>query len=445
MTRSHAGLQLSPGSRVAIVGGGPAGSFAALHLLRFAHQLSLPLTVTVFERKDFRRRGPAGCNKCAGILSSRAVRGLQELGLQIPERLVMARLEGYVLHLAGHAIPIARPEPGRAIISVYRGGGPLRANLAQDVSFDAWLLDEACAAGAEVATANVRKISAGPRMEVQTDAGQEDFDLVFLASGVNAHPPVLEGLAYRPPRTEVMAQDELALEKPLTLTQRTQAQVHVGQQAGLTFGALIPKGDLLNVSLLGHGLSGDPVSDFLQRADCQWLDAAGRRRLCGCRPRIAVAPAQRPFADRFVAVGDAAVTRLYKDGIGSALVTARQAAWTALHAGIAQTAFARHYGPLYRSIAWDNRIGQLLFWPWQGRESWLYRLWEQGWRHVLEAEQALPVHRRYGHLALWSMLTGDDSYARIARRALHPAIIGALLWSPFAGGWSWSGGDTVTG
>jgi len=429
MARACAGLCLSSGSRVAIVGGGPAGSFAALHLLRFAHQLSLPLTVTIFERKDFRRRGPEGCNKCAGILSTRAVQGLRELGLQIPERLVMARLEGYVLHLASRTLEIAQPEPDRTIISVYRGGGPRCADLAQDVSFDAWLLDEARAAGAEVVAANVRKISAGARMKVTTDAKQEAFDLIFLANGVNAHPPALEGVAYRPPRTEVMAQDELALDKPLTLAQRTQAHVYVGQQARLIFGALIPKGDLLNVSLLGHGLRGDPIGDFLQRVDCRWLKGAGCRRLCGCRPRIAVTPPQRPFADRFVAVGDAAVTRLYKDGLGSALATARQAAWTALYAGISQAAFARHYGPLCRSIAWDNHIGQLLFWPWQGRQSWLNRLWERGWRHVLETEQALPVHRRYAHQALWSMLTGDDSYARIARRALHPAMIGVFLRS----------------
>ncbi len=78
MTQRHAGLHLSSGSRVAVVGGGPAGSLVALHLLRFASRMAIPLSVTIFERKDFGRRGPAGCNKCAGILSARVMQGLSQ-------------------------------------------------------------------------------------------------------------------------------------------------------------------------------------------------------------------------------------------------------------------------------------------------------------------------------------------------------------------------------
>ncbi len=437
MPQDGAGLHLFPGARVAIVGGGPAASFAALHLLRFARQLGLPVSVTIFERKDFGRRGPAGCNKCAGILSARAERGLQALGLQIPEHLVLARLEGYTLHMAGHAIDIARPEPDRTILSVYRGGGPLRGNLPPTVSFDAWLLSEACAAGATLVTANVRKLVAGPLMNVVADGGQESFDLVVLATGVNAAPPATEGFDYTPPKTEVMAQDELVLRMPLPPAQRRQAHVYVGQQAGLIFGALIPKGDYLNLSLLGHDLSGDPVKAFLAQADCSWLGEASAGRVCGCRPRIAVAPAPRPFADRFVAVGDAAVTRLYKDGIGSAYVTARQAVWTAFHAGISAQAFARGYAPLCRAIAYDNRIGQLLFAPWVGRQTRLYHLWERGWARILLAEESLPIQQRRGHLALWNMLTGDDSYGRITRNALHPRIVGTFVAGLLAEVWPW--------
>jgi flavin-dependent dehydrogenase len=424
MIHSPHGPQLLAGARVAVIGGGPAGSFAALHLLRFARQLNRPIAVTIFERKDFRRRGQSGCNKCAGLLSLRAMRGLEELGLQLPESLVMARLDGYVVHLAGHAIAVTPPDPDRRIVSTYRGGGPLRGDPLPDVSFDAWLLDQARAAGAEVAAADVRSLTAGAQVQIETRDTREPFDMVILASGVNARPPKMDGLAYVPPKTEVMAQDELLLETP-TRSPRTQAHVYVGRQPGLVFGALIPKGRFLNVSLLGHRLKGDPVGDFLGRPDCRWVGEQPRR-LCGCRPQIAVAAAQQPCADRFVAVGDAATTRLYKDGIGSAFSTARQAAWTALHVGISHQAFAEHYLPLCRSMALDNRIGQLLFWPWQGKRGWLYSLWERCWLRVLLAEQTLPAAQRRGHLALWNMLTGDDSYAHIARHALHPKIFGLV-------------------
>lgn len=150
---------LSPGDRVAVIGGGPAGSFAALHLLRFASRLAIPLSVTVFERKDFHQRGPAGCNKCAGVLSDRARRGLAKLGLQIPEEIVQARLEGYILRVDGRAIEVIRPDPGPPILSVYRGGGPLRGRPPPGISFDGWLLSQAQMAGATVVAANVQRIS----------------------------------------------------------------------------------------------------------------------------------------------------------------------------------------------------------------------------------------------------------------------------------------------
>ena len=62
--------RLSDGSRVCIVGGGPAGCFAALHLLDQAEKQGLRLEVLIFEPRDFNRPGPSGCNRCAGILSS---------------------------------------------------------------------------------------------------------------------------------------------------------------------------------------------------------------------------------------------------------------------------------------------------------------------------------------------------------------------------------------
>ncbi len=425
MAQAAADFHLSSGARVAIIGGGPAGSFFALHLLRFARQVSRPLSITIFERKDFSRRGPPGCNKCAGILSSRLLRGLGELELHLPEHLIMGHLESYILHLANETIEIAQPDPGRKITSVYRGAGPLHADLPPEVSFDAWLLAEARAAGTEVISANVRRITAGTPMKVETEQWQRPFDLVVLATGVNARPPDIAGLSYTPPRTEVMAQDELRPGTPLTAAEKRQVQVYVGQQSGLLFGALIPKGELLNVSLLGHGLPHDAVGKFLQSPEHRGLAEAVIQRLCGCNPRIAVSPARGPFADRFVAVGDAAVTRLYKDGIGSAFLTAQRAAWTALHVGISRQAFARGYEPLCRSMALDNRVGRFLFWLWQQSQARPY--WARFWLRLLLAEKALPMPKRHGHHALWGLLTGDDSYITIARNLLRRGVLGALV------------------
>src|SRR5512138_3221015 len=78
-------------------------------------------------------------------------------------------------------------------------------------------------------------------------------------------------------------------------------------------------------------------------------------------PNIAVHGAPKPFADRFLFIGDCGVTRLYKDGLGAAYRTAKAAARAAVFEGVSERAFARHYLPVCRNIQGDNRMGRLAF------------------------------------------------------------------------------------
>ena len=72
--------KLVDGSRVAVMGAGPAGSFFAYFLLDMAQRVGLSLQVDLYEPRDFSRSGPVGCNMDAGIISESLVQHLAAEG-----------------------------------------------------------------------------------------------------------------------------------------------------------------------------------------------------------------------------------------------------------------------------------------------------------------------------------------------------------------------------
>jgi flavin-dependent dehydrogenase len=218
-----------------------------------------------------------------------------------------------------------------------------------------------------------------------------------------------------------MAQDEA--ERPRELAPDV-VHVYFGYPPGLLFGALIPKGSYVSVSLLGRALLPDAVSDFLDGHGLAPLFPGGRARACGCGPRVAVGPARGYFADRFVVVGDAAVTRLYKDGIGAAAMTAEAASRAAFERGLSHTDFERGYAPVCRGLAADGRYGRLCFALWD-RTRRLPRLL-RGWQRAVQAERDLPPAGRLHIRILWGMFTGDMSYRQIFWLSVSPAALRGL-------------------
>ena len=78
-------LKLRSGSRIAIIGGGPAGSFFAHFALKLARQEGLDIAVTIFDGKNFLRQGPPGCNMCAGVISETLLARLEKEEIRLPE------------------------------------------------------------------------------------------------------------------------------------------------------------------------------------------------------------------------------------------------------------------------------------------------------------------------------------------------------------------------
>ena len=69
-------LKLDDGSKIAVIGGGPAGSFFTYFALDFANRFGIEIEIDVYEAKNFNLTGPVGCNHCGGIVSESLVESI---------------------------------------------------------------------------------------------------------------------------------------------------------------------------------------------------------------------------------------------------------------------------------------------------------------------------------------------------------------------------------
>jgi len=418
--------KMANGSRIAIIGGGPAGSFFALYLQHYAREAGVYPEIVIYQQHQFDELGPRGCKGCAGILSVALLPNLKELGLTVPDEIIQSKIEQYAVHSPYASITISNPEKEIQIISVYRGGGPRLSHYENRVSFDGWLLGEARKRGVRVEYETVSRIYLEREAVLEVTGKMLRYDLVVLASGVQTKLLAVLGLEYVPPKTQIMAQDELyAGTAQVKSRLGNVAHAFLIPHSQLIFGTLVPKGPFINVSVLSHGGHPISVTDFLRYDIVRDMLPEQYERACGCRPRAAISYAHNYYADRFIAVGDAVVSRLYKDGIGSSLLTAREAARTVVHRGLSRQDFKRHYEPLCTSIKNDNRWGQLLFSiNNRTKDSRTFLLAQH---RLIGDEQSSTRGPQPFTKAAWGMFTGSYSYRSIARMTLRPASLANLF------------------
>jgi flavin-dependent dehydrogenase len=411
--------------RIAVIGGGPAGSFFALYALKYAAEANRKISVTIYETRDFWRPGLAGCNKCAGLVPPAVFGQFGSLGVSVPPELIYNRIDRYSLNTPAGALTATEADPRARIVATYRGAGPRPGHPDGSIGFDGLMIEEAISRGARLRRRRVQAIRRGQPVEVVSEGEGEYYDLAVLATGINAESPALEGFAYRPPPTSSMCQTELYLGQR-EVEARLGTGVHIFLPADdiAAYGILIPKGPFVTVSLLGPRSQMSSMKRFLDLPEVRAVVGSDAHRLCGCLPRVSVGLAQHVCDDGFVAIGDAGATRLYKNGIGSALAAAERAAWTAVTHGCARADFERHYMPLCRRIDRDNWFGKLLFLevPLLKRFGPVarahYRLAADG-KHRAEAELQARI--------LWGMFTGAHSYRDLFGMAMSPRLIAQML------------------
>ena len=117
-------MRLEDGSRVAVVGGGPAGSFFSLFLLKCAANVGIELEVDLYEPRKYTAIGPGSCNHCGGIVSESLVQLLATEGINLPSHVVRRGIDAYVLHTDLGSVQLETPFHEKRIAAVYRGAGP---------------------------------------------------------------------------------------------------------------------------------------------------------------------------------------------------------------------------------------------------------------------------------------------------------------------------------
>jgi flavin-dependent dehydrogenase len=428
-------IKLENNSRVAVIGGGPAGSFFSYFALDMAGRLDLDLQVDIYESRDFTQCGPAGCNMCGGIVSESLVQHLAAEGINLPQAVVERGIDSYVLHMQEGSVRIDTPLQERRIAAVHRGAGPRGMKEVKWTSFDAHLLGLAQVKGANLVPSRVLDIDrVDGRFQVRTKAGAcPPYDLIVVAVGINSATlkvfhKIVPGY-HIPDSTKTYIGEFLLGEKVISQSLGSSMHVFLLDMPRLEFAALVPKGEYVTACVLGRDIDSGLVNSFLNSREVKncmppgWVLPVD---YCHCLPRINIHGSAQPFYDRMVFIGDSGVTRLYKDGIGAAYRTAKAAAVTATLHGISAGDFKRHYAPICRSIEFDNAIGKFIFFITRTQQS--ISLTRRAILHMVQREQhGTEIPRRMSSV-MWDLFTGSASYADIFRRTLHPAFLGRLFW-----------------
>jgi flavin-dependent dehydrogenase len=426
-------LALQDGSRIAVIGGGPAGSFFSFFALKMAEAVDLDIDIDIYEPRSFAHCGPAGCNHCGGIVSESLVQILAAEGINIPPEVVQRGIESYVVHMDVGSVDIESPAREQRIAALYRGNGPRTAEDMPWDSFDGFLQGLAVERGARVVRKLVTDVDwtdGRPRL-TRADGTSATYDLVTVATGVNSNflrllvPPPVEIPTPRTTRTYICEFRSTADEVRRILG--NSMHVFLLSIPRLEFAAIIPKGEFVTMVMLGDDIDQELIHEFLSAPEVRRCFPTNATPIvCACSPLINMGGMKRPYADRLLLIGDSGVTRLYKDGIGAAFRTAKAAASTAVFQGISAKAFRKHYWPACRAIANDNAIGKVIF-----GFTTVFKLSRISRRAIFRMTSREQRRDGARHLStvLWNMFTGSAPYREIFFRTLHPGFIAGLLWN----------------
>jgi len=198
----------------------------------------------------------------------------------------------------------------------------------------------------------------------------------------------------------------------------------------IKFGAFIPKQNYVTLVLLGSDINRSVVDRFLKSKavmDCfpPGIDLESVIA-CQCFPYINVRGAKLAHSDRVVLIGDSSTSKLYKNGIGAAYITAKAAANTVIFHGISEKHFQKYFQPACNKLQSDNRLGRYIF----AITTIIQKsaILKTAMLRIVIREQKMKRGKRKMSSMLWDTFTGSAPYNSIFYRFLHPKVIAFFIW-----------------
>lgn len=430
-------LMLDDGSRIAVVGGGPSGSFFSYFALELAERIGLDITVDILEAKDFSADGPTGCNHCGGIVSESLVQMLSAEGIVLPSEVIRQGIDSYTLHLEQGSTVIAAPNNEQRIAALFRGGGPKGCTGCAEGSFDDHLLNLCESMGAGIIRERVVKAERSDELiQLTTREGTvKEYDLVVGAVGLNKKTfELFNHLCpdfITPQMTKTHISEIKFEESKIASYFGDSMHVFLLDLPNIKFGALIPKQSHVTLVLLGENINRDVVQRFLDSGPVKAcfppeLDLE-QAIVCQCYPYINIRGAKLAHADRVVLIGDSSTSKLYKNGIGAAYITAKAAANTVIFHGISEHHFKRYFQPACNKLQSDNRLGRFIFiLTTLIQKSGVLKT---AMLNIVIKEQHNEKSKRMMSSMLWDTFTGSAPYNSIFFRFFHPVVITKFIWN----------------
>lgn len=365
------------GKKIAVIGGGPAGSFFSIVLLNEAQKIGLKLHLEIFETRAPRLsegESPRLCTGCAGLIQGDVISLMGKNGLEIPETVRQSSINQSIIHFPGEKDTISLPTKAQ---TVYRGFSPIKPEGNQLIgSFDAFLLDQAIQAGAVHHQTTINQIDITDPNNPQIFDSQGNIyhpDLIIGAFGHNRNlikniklPPDYNNNDFLPKVGRAGVREYFLRDSKLLEGMGDQLHIFGNPTDNIWFAAVIPKKEYVTIVLMARRdiQPNEDFAAFLTNSQVQKLlgQAIDPQIInCSCRPLITLrSPTLFMIPDSsgnmvMINIGDAGPTRPRKNGLSAAMYSAEQLSQTLIEDGVSPRSFRKVEHYLRKNYVTDNR------------------------------------------------------------------------------------------